>query len=128
MTTTVPGIVIDTVATGELVVTDGTNFSFSGTPLVRYCEHNVVLVNDFSYSVGSNAVELPTDCEIGDVFEVYLDVAFGISCGVFPPDGESFGYTNSAVNYPILIGTGCYCRKLTSSSWGVILGPLAYPT
>ena len=86
----------------------------SATQVVRYTSTTVVVV---TISSGNDAVELPSSAAIGDLVEVYLDDPGGIGIRLFTPGSETFVFGGNVAN---TVTKNLYCRKFSSSVWGII--------
>jgi hypothetical protein len=115
----IPGPTFDTVAAGS----NATGFLVGGA-ISRSSAHNCVFVDQSGST--NPAVQLPSDSEAGDVFEIFIDSGSGKSLTIYAPSGQAFGGAVDPVNGNIVAlpnapgAVGMFVRKLTTTFWGVI--------
>lgn len=112
---TISGATFDTVTPGSNV----TGFIVGGR-LTRSSDHDCFFVDQSA--VSNCAIQLPSDSEVGDVVEVYIDIGSGKSLAIYAAAEETFGGAVDPVNgNAVTISApiaGIFLRKLTSTFWG----------
>jgi hypothetical protein len=114
-----------TIDSGSVVVEDPTITVQSVSPaaigspasITRDGQLTVVLFDSRTSSADDYA-QLPSGCNVGDVFEMYTQGSDAII--IVPPSGEVFTYPNGSGNVPFSYATRM--RKIASALWGALNG------
>ena len=115
MTTILNGSTIIQNRTGKTIdsyTANGTNVSGSSTTLVRSAETTIALL---SVTETNYACNVPNNCEIGDIVEIYCG---GSSGWFYLPSGDTF--INSAADRGG-ISDGIRLTKVASTTWVKLL-------
>lgn len=79
--------------------------------------HTVLIVREPSPQTGPYSVQLPANCEIGDVIEVYRAPAEAMV--IYLASGENFLFSGSSVS--TLTGQHLLLRKVSATEWARII-------
>lgn len=92
----------------------------SGPIIPAFCGHLIAVITS---TENNYAVRLPTDAEVGDLIEVYLDPssAFGAAV-VWSQTGEGIGTSSGPSSMSIGSATGAFLRKVTDTLWFPVRG------
>ena len=82
----------------------GNGNSASATLLASATAHNVILLSTTTDNIG---IKLPSDAEIGDLFEIHQVSTPGGNPFLYNPDGSTFASSF----------TNVYVRKLDATTW-----------
>ena len=99
----------------DTYVATGTNVVASTTNIIRSSSKTVVILE---VTPTAYAVNLPSDAEIGDIVEVYLDTTNYNGCHIRTASGSGETFLNG-VNQTAF-GVGALFRKVSATKWGMI--------
>jgi hypothetical protein len=107
-----PSVIYSSDATTIASVTSAGTTQGNATQLVKYSAWNVVLVTSGG---GTSGVKLPSNADIGDVFEVH-NAASGFGGKLYPESGAEINNlgTNEYASLDVVV------RKVSSGNWKIV--------
>lgn len=127
MTTTVdpfgtPSVTYNRSGVSIVSVAANGNTQATATEIPAASGHTVAIITGITDNQHLGVL-LPSDAEIGDVVEIYIDPSTtGNSTTVYPPSGESIGKATADLSFGVSGNAGALFRKVSPTNWQVLAG------